>query len=108
MDDDEISSTISTELDQQEDEQLKSTLLKRVTSIKNKLTDTFSRLTTTTTTNPLSENYSQDLTHLDQFQFPPRLFSKVNSRVLRTPSLSSKIFVGCFFLFNRDFRMMKQ
>lgn len=78
MDDDEISSTISTEVDQQKDsisnEQLKTTLLKRATSITNKLTDTFSRLTTT---NSLPENYSQDLTHLDQFQFPLQLFSKV-------------------------------
>lgn len=66
INDDEISSTISNEIDQQKNspsnKQLKTSLLKRATSITNRLTDTFTRLTTT---NPLMNNYSPDLTHLD-------------------------------------------
>jgi len=52
--------------------------MKRATSITNKLSDTFNRLTSVTT-QPVISNYNQDLTHLDQFQFPIQLFKKVFS-----------------------------
>ncbi len=75
-DEDEISSTISNDIEENKvNEEIKSNLLKRATSITNKLSDTFNRLTTTTTN--LVQNCSQDLTHLDQFQFPIPLFEKV-------------------------------
>lgn len=75
MDDDERSSTASNDLiENKNDEYIKNNLLKRATSITNKLSDTFNRLTTTTN---IMQNCSQDLTHLDQFQFPIQLFKKV-------------------------------
>jgi hypothetical protein len=79
LDDDEISSTISNDnQDNKTNDELKTNLMKRATSITNKLSDTFNRLTTTTTaTSNVAQNYSQDLTHLDQFQFPLPLFEKV-------------------------------
>ena len=80
IDEDEISSTISNEIDPSSNEPMKTTLIKRATSITNKLSDTFNRLTTTTT-NHLNENSEQDLTHLDQFHFPIQLFSKVKFRL---------------------------
>ena len=51
-------------------------LLKRATSIANKLTNTFNRLTSSSTPS-ITINYYQDLTHLNQFQFPIQLFKKV-------------------------------
>jgi hypothetical protein len=76
LDEDEISSTISNDIeDNKVNEEIKTNLLKRATSITNRLSDTFNRLTTTTTN--LVQNYSQDLTHLDQFQFPIPLFQRV-------------------------------
>lgn len=78
IDDDEISSTVSTEIDQENSNTMKTTLIKRATSITTKLSDTFNRLTTTTT-NQLNENPEQDLTHLDQFHFPIEIFSKVKN-----------------------------
>jgi hypothetical protein len=77
VDDDEISSTASNEVEENKtDEQAKNNLLKRATSITNKLSDTFSRLTTASTPS-FSINCAQDLSHLDQFQFPIELFRKV-------------------------------
>ena len=85
LDDDEISSIQSAE--NPNDQEMKTNLMKRATSITNKLTDTFNRLTTsnptTTTTTNLMNNYSQDLTHLDQFQFPIQLFNKVCLHLFR-------------------------
>lgn len=78
IDDDEISSTLSNEIDQSSNEPMKTTLMKRATSITNKFSDTFTRLTTPT--NHFNDNSEQDLTHLDQFHFPIQLFSKVKSR----------------------------
>ncbi len=79
IDEDDISSTTSNEINQPdgEGEDTKNNLLKRATSITNKLTDTFNRLTTSNTSTFIT-NYSQDLSHLNQFQFPIQLFNKVN------------------------------
>ncbi|UJR17918.1 hypothetical protein I4U23_004817 [Adineta vaga] len=66
---------------EEEDQQIKLNLMKRATSLSAKLSDTFNRLTTTTTSTPanLIANYSQDyLNHLDQLQFPLQLFNKNN------------------------------
>ncbi len=77
IDDDEISSTTSNDIEiNKNDEQTKTNLLKRATSITNKLSDTFNRLTSSAIPTMIN-NCSQDLTHLDQFQFPLQLFKKV-------------------------------
>ena len=69
--DDDLSSTTSN------DNQINQiNLMTRATSITNKLSETFNRLTTATTSNLI--NYlSQDLTYIDQYNFPIQLFNKV-------------------------------
>ena len=79
IDEDDISSTTSIETNQMEEQQQQQStnnLLKRATSITNKLTDTFNRLTTSDTSN-IIHTLNQDLSHLNQFQFPIQLFQKV-------------------------------
>jgi hypothetical protein len=76
-DDDEISSTTSNDIEPNpQNEYIKTNFMSRATSITNKLSDTLNRLTSSPTTTILP-NSDQDLTHLDQFQFPIQLFKKV-------------------------------
>jgi hypothetical protein len=86
----ESSSTLSIEEEQRQNEdqeELKLNLLKRATSITNKLSSTFNRMTSST--NPsFTMNCSQDLTHLDQFQFPLQLFKKVKRKRKRKKRIS--------------------
>ncbi|CAF0986350.1 unnamed protein product [Rotaria sordida] len=77
-DDDDQSSRISNQFEQTINEDIKNNLLKRATSITNKLTDTFNRLTsssspTSITINNINNNYS-----IDQYQFSYDLFKKNN------------------------------
>jgi hypothetical protein len=55
---------------------MKRNLMKRATSITNKFSDTFSRLTTAATPS-ISIHFQQDLSHLNQFHFPIPFFRKV-------------------------------
>lgn len=77
-DDEDISSTTSNDNEEtkKKDEELKTNILKRATSITNKLTDTFSRFTAGASTS-IPINYSDNLIHFDQCQVPYELFKKV-------------------------------
>ncbi|CAF4143424.1 unnamed protein product, partial [Rotaria sordida] len=76
-DDDDQSSRISNEFQQTINEDIKNNLPKRATSITNKLTDTFNRLTSSSPIsiiiNNINNNYS-----IDQYQFSYDLFKKNN------------------------------
>ncbi|CAF3985216.1 unnamed protein product, partial [Rotaria sordida] len=76
-DDNDQSSRISNKFQQTINEDIKNNLLKRATSITNKLTDTFNRLTSSSsisiTINNINNNYS-----IDQYQFSYDLFKKNN------------------------------
>ncbi|CAF4553832.1 unnamed protein product, partial [Rotaria sp. Silwood2] len=76
-DDDDKSSRISNEFEQTNKQDIKNSLLKRATSITNKLTDTFNRLTSTTST-LITINNNEHFNSLNQYQFSYDLFNKNN------------------------------
>ena len=80
-DNDDRSSTTSNDVQETKtnEEEIKNNLMQRASSITTKLTDTFYRITSLSTSTPISIDYTQNLTYIDQCQFSYPLFKKVFS-----------------------------
>ena len=80
-DNDDGSSTTSNDVQETkiDEEAINSNLMKRATSITSKLTDTFYRITSSSTLTSVPIDYTQNLTYIDQCQFSYQLFKKVFS-----------------------------
>ncbi|CAF3941667.1 unnamed protein product, partial [Rotaria sp. Silwood1] len=75
---------LSNQFEQTNTEDIKNNLLKRATSITNKLSDTFNRLTSTTSTSTsIAINNNELVNLIDQYQLSYDLFKKRSNRLFR-------------------------